>query len=186
MNVMSLMHQASPAEVARIYNETYNTNRNDGWGTVEAFNEFRVRLGDVVGVREGDDQFKCVVQWIDYHWGGKDNNEYHEQYFSVGGRMIRDPDQTYSLSMTDWGVWKEMEVEDETDKNLSIDELATHIYYEITWFGWQDQMVDKRDEITDQVEQIDRDFSEWKKGDPLPEGYIDLGDYLKGLDNNSE
>lgn len=180
MNVMSLMRQANPDEVARIYNEAYNSEtKNDGWGNSERFTEFVNRLESEVGIRGGEDQFKVSVTWIDYKWGGKDNEKYHDQYYSVGGHKVNDPKMTWSLSMTDWGEWKEMEVEDKTDHNLSINDLAAHIYYEMTWYGWPETMVNKRGDILDSFDKFTRDFEGYKEGDPLPEGYMDMGEWLK-------
>jgi hypothetical protein len=104
--------------------------------------------------------------------------------------MIREPETAYSLSMTDWGVWREMDVEDETEKNLSIDELAAHVYYEITWHGWPESMEQTRDEINDQYESFQKSFEGWQQGDPLPPGFVDLNyflkDFLKDLDDGED
>jgi hypothetical protein len=177
MKVGQLINQADASEVARIYNETYNSGeRNDGWGSPEVFDRFRERINFTIGINEGDDQCKVVIEWVDQKWGGPNNDKYHDQYFHVGARRVLDPKQVYSLSMTDWGVWKEMEVEDETNKNLSTNELAAHIYYEMTWFGWPETMEEKRDSLIDMAEQVQRDFADYKEGDPLPEGYSDFNE----------
>lgn len=157
MNVMEIMNRADPSEVARLYNENYNSEESDdGWGTTDAFNKFRALLNATVGIRECDDQFKVVVEWVDEKWGK--NDEYHDQYFNVSGRKVIDPEQAWSLSMTDWGVWREMEVEDETGKGLSTNEIAAHVYYEITWFGWPHTMEEHRDNILDLTKGVKREL----------------------------
>ena len=85
--------------------------------------------------------------------------------------------------MTDWGEWKEMVVVDLTNKNLSDDELIMHVYYEMTWFGWPSKMEETRDNIMDQVEQIKKDFADYKQGDPLPEGYHDMSEIFDKSDD---
>lgn len=165
MKVIDLMHKADPAEVARIYIDNHTA--QDGWGTVETFIKFREVLTNTVGISEGQDQCKVIVRWIDEKWGGPNNDEYHDQYFDVVGRLIRHPETVYSLSMTDWGVWREMEVEDETEKNLSIDELASHVFYEITWFGWPERMQESRDSLLDQCDSFQRAMDGWEDGEFL-------------------
>lgn len=182
MKVAELINRVDPEAVCKSYTDNYECR---GWGKVESFLEFRDRLNSFVGIREGDDQFKAIVQWIVQDWSkiGSGKITSIDEYFSVGGRKVNDPEQVWSMSMTDWGVWKEMEVEDETEKNLTEAELAAHIYYEMTWFGWPEQATEHRDNLMDQMEKIDRDFSGWKDGDPMPEGYKDMSDFLKDLDD---
>lgn len=184
MKVSQLINQANASEVARLYQEIYST--TDGWGSVESFDEFRDRLNKTVGILEGEDQFKVIVEWIDQKWGGPNNDKFHDQYMSVGGRKVKDPDQIWSLSMTDWGAWKEMEVDDESGKNLSLDELAMHVYYEMTWWGWPETQEEHRDRLTDLAEQVDRDFADYKDGDPLPPGYVDGKEFLDRLQKDED
>lgn len=82
--------------------------------------------------------------------------------------------QDWSLSLTDWSEWKNMQVRDESNKSLSTDQLAAHIYYEMTWHGWPDSQEELRESLTSQIEKIELDFADYKKGNPLPEGYTEF------------
>lgn len=173
MRVIDYINQANPSEVARIYSEVYGA--TDGWGTIKSFNEFRNIINDIIGIKMGDDQFKVVIQWIVQDWGELSKGKFTDidEYFSVSGRKVSAPAQSWSLSMTDWGEWKEMEVENESGKELSLDEITTHLYYEITWFGLPEKQQEARDSLIDQTEKLERDFANHKEGDPLPDGYVE-------------
>ena len=43
-----------------------------------------------------------------------------------------------------------------TGKNLTPDEIAAHLYYEITWHGWEEEGQEKLAGLLDQVEAIER------------------------------
>lgn len=40
--------------------------------------------------------------------------------------------------------------------NMSIDEMATHLFYEMTWHGWPEQRDERFDEISDSMEEFER------------------------------
>lgn len=64
----------------------------------------------------------------------------------------------WSLGFTGWPEWKLMEVIDRSGANLSTDMLAMSLYYEMTWHGWPEEMIERRDDVFDRAEAVQREM----------------------------
>src|SRR5690348_6587063 len=86
------------------------------------------------------------------------------------------PDTRWSLSLTPWGQWREMEVvQNEHDATMDDVTLAAHIIEEMTWYGLPEAQEGVRDKLLDSVERVNRAFD---TGDmtgfrPLDQGFFD-------------
>lgn len=102
--------------------------------------------------------------------------EHGETYYAVDG--VDSKGQTWALDFTPWNEWAAMPVVDLTGEQLTTDQLAAHVLYEMSWHGTEESMEAKRDELTDASEKLDRDlasgvpleqlgYKEWKPGQSL-------------------
>ncbi|MBB6424919.1 DUF6557 family protein [Sphingopyxis sp. JAI128] len=144
-----IVNAADPARVAEIYRDQYySEDHQDGWGNVDSFERFRSILNASVGVDEGDGM-RVVLKRVG---GDKDDGP----WIDVSGR---DSEGTsWAIEFTPWGQWKLLPVLCEGFAP-SNDEIAAHLYYEMTWFGWPENTVAKLDDLTDAVERICRDIA---------------------------
>lgn len=113
--VENYIKKADPMEVQRLYQLYYDYN-DDPWSTHERFREFRNRFNNIEPI-DNDDHTTAIVSRC-----------------NVTGRILNKPER-YSLVSMPWGNWKTYYVKTEPD-NMSLNEAATHLYYEITYDGW--------------------------------------------------
>lgn len=138
MRVIDYISAADAQAVCDEYRRCYPA---DGWSEPTAFEKFRKVLNDKVGEQT---DMRVVISWSSSEDG---------DYDVVG----IDPDgQRWGLDLTSWSKWKLMEVEDQTGHNFSPDQIAAHLYYEITWHGWEEKAIDLRDRLEDQIEALQR------------------------------
>lgn len=84
-------------------------------------------------------------------------DEDDEERYDVSGEGL-DDEALYALEFTHWGEWKLMEVEYPAD--LDLHQAACHLYYEMTWCGWPEQIVQRRDDLLDLEEQVERELDD--------------------------
>ena len=144
--VTEIVNKADPQKVVETYIEAYDG--GDGWDNIDSYGKFVRLINSCVGVDEGEGMRVKVSKVLSEDDPGN-------TYYDVSGKV---GDRLYAIEFTDWGVWKLLPVDNDTDEDLSVDQLAAHIYYEMTWAGWPEDMVAKRDSLADQIEEIQRDL----------------------------
>jgi hypothetical protein len=156
VNVAQIINAANPGEVARLYAAHWT----DGeWADVATFVRFKSMLNAAVGV---SGKMRAVVAPIANDFGEDDGIVRYE----VDGDD--DSGTHWSLSFTSWSEWKLMEVVDRSDARLSTDMLAMSLYYEMTWHGWPEEMIERRDEVFDRAEAVQNsEFRGHNSGDTI-------------------
>lgn len=144
MNVVQTINAASASEVARLYAEYWTC---DEWAEVATFQRFKSKLNATVGVRG---TMRAVVAPITDEFGEGDGIVRYEVYGDDGGGTH------WSLGFTAWTEWKSMDVVDRSGVSLSTDMLAMSLYHEMTWHGWPEEMLERRDEVFDLAEAVER------------------------------
>lgn len=134
MRVIDYVNQADPSAVAALYKAAYT---DDGWDSVDAFNCFKSEINQRIVV-----QTDMTVVIREDEDGG----------FGVCGR--NGEADNWAIEYRPWSEWKWMEVYAPT--GMSVDEIATNIYYEITWGGWEESGQQRLDEIMDSLESVKR------------------------------
>jgi hypothetical protein len=142
--VIDYINAASAEGVIAEYGTYY---AEDGWANVETWDRFKRVMNDKIGVSRTDEmrvilRHLPVSEWNDAEGidvGGADNEH-----------------SNWSLSFTPWGEWKLLAIEDATGKALTVDQIAAHLFYEICWYGWEDQAEQVRDDVRDAKEAVDR------------------------------
>ncbi len=111
------------------------------------FRRFKSMLNAAVGV---SGTMCAVVAPITNNFGEDDGTVRYEVDGDDGSGAH------WSLSFTGWSEWKLMDVIDRTGSALSTDMLAMCLYYEMTWHGWPEDMIERRDELFDLAEAVER------------------------------
>ena len=156
----------TPKEAVDEYLKYWNA---DGWSRVESFNEFKEVLSAKIG-GVLDKGMKARLRVAADTFSDK-------EYVHVDG--IDAEDQIWALSFTSWGEWREMEVQDDTGLDLNISQIAGHLYYEITWHGWETAMEERRDELSDRITELNRSLDSGEfKGTTIDQ-------FLKDLDKDA-
>ena len=150
LRVVDYINAAEPSAVVAFYARDYT---RDDWCTTESFNRFKAAFNSRVGVNRGDGM-RVILRHVEDKWSQHPGCGEDEEYIDVGGTDAEGAH--WSLSFTPWGEWKLLTVEDVTGKNLTPDEIAAHLYYEITWHGWEEEGQEKLAGLLDQVEAIER------------------------------
>jgi hypothetical protein len=145
MNVAQIINAADSSEVARLYASHWT---DDEWADVSTFLRFKSMLNAAVGV---SGKMRAVVAPVTDDFGEGDGTLRFEAYGDDGSGTH------WSLGFTTWPEWKLMEVIDRSGAKLSTDMLAMSLYYEMTWHGWPEDMLERRDEVFDRAEAIERD-----------------------------
>ena len=145
MNVSQTINAASPSEVARLYAVHWV---DDDWADEATFRRFTAMLNATVGVSE---PMRAVITAIPDEFGERDGAA---RYDVSGDDGI---ESNWSLGFTSWSEWKLMEVVDRSGANLSTDILAASLYFEMTWHGWPEDMIDRRDDVLDRAEAVRRE-----------------------------
>ncbi|WOF44296.1 hypothetical protein KNJ79_05035 [Sphingopyxis indica] len=144
MNVSQIINASDPHRVAEIYCSHYGP--DDGWGNVESVLKFRTTLNNSIGVDEGDGMVVLISS-------RKDDGD---ERIDVSGR---DAEATnWAIEFEPWGRWKLLPVVCE-GVTLNLDEIATHLYYEMTYAGWPEQALERYNQIVDAADAVQRDFS---------------------------
>lgn len=94
------------------------------------------------GVLVGTDDLDAVVVTLATLPGGGET-----LHFSADGKTVHGG--VVGLDFLPWNQWAGLRVLDETGENLSLDQLAAHVYYEMTWHGWPGQASAEDIEISD-------------------------------------
>lgn len=150
MRVLDIINAADPAEVEAEYRRAYPGEVEDHgsgtWANADSFCRYRQIVNNAIGVI--DEPMSVVIKCV---------REDDEERYDVSGRRPND-DASYAIEFSPWGEWKLMEVEYPAD--LDVHQAACHLYYEMTWCGWPEQIIQKRDELFDLKEQVQRDLAE--------------------------
>jgi hypothetical protein len=146
VNVVQTINAASPSEVARLYGEHWT---DDEWANVATFLRFKSLLNAAVGI---SGEMRAVVAAISDDFGDGDGAVRYDVCGDDGN------ESNWSLGFTTWPEWKLMDVEDRSGASLSTDMLAMNLYYEMTWHGWPEDMLERRDEVFDLAEAIKREL----------------------------
>jgi len=149
MRVIDCINEASRDGVLAAYSAAYDDTPDQ-----ETWLRFKRVLNDCALVRR-DDGMAVILRHV-----APDDED--EAYIDVGGRGRTG--ERWALCFTDWSDWKGMEVIDETGQALTVDQIAAHLFYEMTWYGFPEQMIAKREELFDQVEEVKRSID----GGPSP------------------
>jgi hypothetical protein len=148
MNVSQIINAADAKEVARLYALHW---AEDDWADLATFLRFKTMLNAAVGVNGA---MRAVVAPITDDEGTSDGIGNDTGRYDVSGDD--GSGTTWSLSFSSWSDWKLMEVVDRTTENLPTDMLAMNLYYEMTWYGWPEEMLAVRDEVFDRAEAVER------------------------------
>lgn len=135
MRVVDYINQTSPAAVVSAYAKHYG--EDDGWADIGAFNRFKSELNSRIVVQT---DMTVVIR------------EDEDGHFDVHGRNSEA--DNWAIEYRPWSEWKWMQVDAPAD--MSVDDVATHIYYEITWGGCEESGQQRLDEIMDAVEDVIR------------------------------
>ena len=156
IRVSDIINSANSAEVARIYNDAYNNDEgeDDGWGNIESYDKFHEMMNNAVGIRS---KYSMVLTHVDTDWSKLTDGKITDidDYYDVGA-IHEDDNENYAVPGMNWGECKEMTFLDRSEKNLTIDEQAAHIYFEMTWWGWPEEAEDRLANLMDKVEEIER------------------------------
>lgn len=142
MNVVQTINAADASEVARLYARHWSS---DEWAQAATFHRFKGMLNGVVGV---SGTIRAVVAPITDDFGEGDGIARYQIHGDDGGGV------DWSLGFTTWAEWKLMDVVDRSSAGLSTDMLAMNLYYEMTWHGWPEEMIERRDEVFDLAEAV--------------------------------
>lgn len=140
MRVIDYINQADPAKVEAIYTEEY-LETFVTWSLPETFEKFRTYLNTIDSI---ENNFINVC--IDYH-ESEDSNWYDVN--------ILDGLTLYAADFVEWEEWKAYEVIDRTGKELDVDQIATHLYWEMTFHGWPDEMRKQKKQLEEIIESFD-------------------------------
>jgi hypothetical protein len=146
VNVVQIINAASASEVALLYSKHWV---DDEWADEATFQQFKSMLNSTVGV---SGNMRAVVSAITDHFDDRDG----AVRYDVSGDDGKE--SNWSLGFTTWPEWKLMEVVDSSGAGLSTDILAMSLYYEMTWHGWPEDMLERRDEVFDLAEANEREL----------------------------
>jgi hypothetical protein len=154
MKVVEYATQLSVVEVEAAYAELYEEQPAPG-----NIAEWSRRVAAAVGVRQPD--FKVLLRnvtqvgqtFVDVSGLGP-RAELAQYYLEAGLPVPSEP--VCSMSFTPWEEWRELEVVDRTTPQQTPAQVAAHLYYEMTWFGFPEQTEVKRDELMDTMEEVKR------------------------------
>ena len=79
-----------------------------------------------------------------------------EDYIDVIGSKS-DDNIRYSLSLTSWIEWLDMPVNVNEDLDLKDYEVLSHILYEMTWHGFEDDMFEIKEALEERIDHIESD-----------------------------
>jgi hypothetical protein len=144
MNVIQTINAASPAEIARLYAAHWT---DDEWADAATFQRFKAMLNAAIGVSGA---MRAVIAPVIDPFDEGDGTVRYEVCGDDGS------ESNWSLGFTTWPEWKLMAVVDGSDAGLSTDMLAMSLYYEMTWHGWPEDMIERRDEVFDLAEAVER------------------------------
>jgi hypothetical protein len=136
MNVVQIINAASASEVCRLYAQHWI---EDEWAKIITFRRFKAMLNAAVGVQGN---MRAVVAELT-----EDLDERGFVRHDVSGDD--GSGRNWSLGFTSWAEWKLMEVDDRSGVGLSIEMLAMSLYYEMSWHGWPEEMIERRDHVFD-------------------------------------
>lgn len=149
MRVRDIINAADPAKVEAEYRRAYPGEVEEHgaktWANADSFRRYRQIVSDAVGVV--DEPMTVIVRHV------RDGDG---ERFDVSG-ACPDDDASYALEFTPWGEWKLMEVEHPAD--LDVHQVACHLYYEMTWGGWPEQIQQRFDHIMDLKEEVERELN---------------------------
>ena len=166
-----LGHTASVPNAARVIDiinsadasaarKEYAAHYSDDDLTPEAWARFRATMNSKIGV-QGATGMRVVLRWVEEKWSEHPGCGEDEEYVDVGG--ADDEADNWSLSFTPWGEWKLLPVEDRTGKGLTTDQIAAHLFYEITWHGSEEDASDRLIHVKDLA---DKAMDEIERGAP--------------------
>lgn len=141
MMVLDLVRAADPEVVAKVYASAYVA---DGWATAEAFREFVT----VLGQQEPNTRLLERGMVAEVSLRTREGTA----YFSCDGRDAEG--SVWALDLSPWSDWVLLPVVDATGQILSVDELAAHVYYEITFGGWPEESEKRAAKIKSDVENL--------------------------------
>ena len=81
-----------------------------------------------------------------------DDESYHTSVIIKG--------EPFSMSFIGWGEILAADVNCNVHFSFSLEHQAACIVWEMTWFGLEEEMIEKRDELDDRMTQLDRDLEE--------------------------
>ena len=142
MRVLDYINRANFAEVQTVYAESYGLSLD-----AQTWDRFWALLNAAITVQTD-------MQVIVGNLAAEDFDPAAPRRARVGGR---DNQGSWSLVFKEWSDWKVMPVVDETGLGLSISEIASHLFYEMTWHGFPEDMIAVRDHIVDMVEAVNRE-----------------------------
>ena len=157
MRVIELASRCTPERMLEEYEAAYGTTHGHSPASV---GEWLRRMAAAVPVRS---EMQVVIRLIP-------ESKFNPEHYDVGGVVPGDP-TNWAIDFTSWGQWREMEVVDTTN-SLTTDQLAAHVFYEMTWHGWPEDIEEKHQGLLDKVEQLNRDLA---SGQPLEQlGYTEM------------
>ncbi|WP_324742744.1 DUF6557 family protein [Tsuneonella sp. CC-YZS046] len=152
MRVVDIINAADAAKVEAEYRRAYShevaEHGEKTWATAANFRQYQGIVNGAVGVVK--ERMTVVIKYIQ----GADEEE--ADWYDVSGRLPNE-DTPYALEFTPWGEWKLMEVEYPDD--LDVHQAACHLYYEMTWCGWPEQIQQRFDTLMDLKEEAERDLA---------------------------
>lgn len=101
-------------------------------------------------------------------------SEFSDEYYSVSGKLPGD-DTFYGLDFSSFSEWASYLVAEEVLASLPPEEVAAHILWEMTFYGYSDE------EIKKEEEKVERAFQDMKNGKAK---IIPLEEMLKELEEN--
>lgn len=149
LRVVDYVNHAVPSEVFAEYLARYN---DDGWANDETWGKFKALLNNRVLVNT---TMRAILTEVHERWSEHPGCGEDEKHIDVSGEN-EEAGTHWGLDFTPWSEWKGMLVEDRTGLNLTISQVAAHLFYEMAWHGWEEDGVEKLAEIEDRVEAIER------------------------------
>lgn len=138
--VVEYINKAHPAEAVAALNETQGIQIDEA-----RWDLFKKLVNEAVQV---DSDIEIIIRYQEFKYDNVD-----EKFFDVCGREGGD---TLALDFMEWGDWKGQPVINETGEEMTPDNIAAQLYYEMTWHGFPEQTEMRRDRLMDSVEEISR------------------------------
>ncbi len=82
----------------------------------------------------------------------------------------RKPDGTLvAMDLTLWPVWRDLQVVDLSGQNLRPVQLAAMVYFEMTWHGGQAQIVERKADLQQRLDEVEQAIAagDWSKFTPM-------------------
>ncbi len=170
MRVIQLLTSTDATKVVEAHNAFYGTDKDAKPLPLEYYQKAIALMKTKVLIETG------MVVTVDHLVTRHDDPVDDTDDVYVGARI---DGEDYSMSFIPWG--EVLAAEYECGFDISDAEIAAHIFWELTWHGMEMEMEERRDELTDRIDELDRDLAKLEEGEELPHTYKNIDDVWSSL-----